>query len=873
MKKLLVLCLCLLLFCFVFAGSQETTIGEKALEHVTYLASDSLQGRYSGLPGYQKACEYVAARMKEIGLKPAQENGSYFQNVTLKNWSSFFRPARLEIQSPRPQQFVPGRGMDFSPVRGTGSGIARGELAFAGYGLRADEYGWDDYSDLDVKDRIIVLMPEAPVFMKKLAAKKKTSAEKIRTAIRMGAKGVIFIASGRQTRRRRDPGLSKGLCPENFVVVTAEDRVIDRLFELGGVSWRNLVSLSIREKKSHTSLLDVGVEMEAHYLNEDRTAPNVIGIIPGTHPEKKGEYIIIGGHLDHLGVALDGAVYNGADDNAASVAVMLEAARVLLRSGFQPDRTLVFCAWAGEEQGLRGSRWYCDHPLFPLKKTALYINMDMIGQGDDDLFVGGMWEFEDLYNLIKPNIRPEFYEKLKYRLDYRGSDHSSFLNKNVSSISLRTGNPLTPERDDEHPEYHRQGDEISTIRPELLTLATEYNLDVLRFLANCPNNLLIPKHHIYFLHKTSRIADMHCDTISRFLEGEDLTKDGDSGHIDIPKLKQGAVDLQVFACYVGPPRDELEKYQAAKKVFDQIDAVHQLVEENKEDLHLVLSYQDTNGTRGTRKTAVLIGIEGGYAIEDDIRLLRSFYRSGARLMTLTHWLDTGWADASGDPDANLGGLTEFGREVVEEMNRLGMVIDVSHAHDETFWDVIESSKHPIIASHSCCRALSDHHRNLSDKMLKALKKNGGVIGINYAPGFLNAENGALLDALRSEILKKYGLPEDWRALSESDPDTVTKFQEEYEEKAAELRLSLPPVDVRTVVDHIDHVVKVTGNTSHVGLGSDFDGIGRPPQGLEHIGLVSNITAELIRRGYKDSDIKKILGGNFLRVLMRVCGSN
>jgi membrane dipeptidase len=449
------------------------------------------------------------------------------------------------------------------------------------------------------------------------------------------------------------------------------------------------------------------------------------------------------------------------------------------------------------------------------------MNMDMVATGDHDLYVGGMWWFAEFFELLKANMQDKFKEKLKYRYDYRGSDHSAFLPTGVTTISLRTGAPLTRELDDEHPEYHRPGDAPNTIRPELLAWSAEYHIDIIRFLADTRENLFDPRFKSNFIHKDAVVADLHCDSISRYMQGEDLSKDNPKGHIDIPKMKQGALDLQVFACYVGPPSNDLEKYQAATKVFKQIEAVHQLVEENPADLELILYEHHLRRLSGTRKTGIIIGIEGGYAIENNLRLLRSFYRSGVRLMTLTHWLATDWADASGDKESLNGGLTEFGEDVVKEMNELGMIIDVSHVHEETFWDVIEVSDAPIVASHSCCRALSDHHRNLSDKMLKALAKNRGVIGINFLPMFLDIGN------------------ED-------------------------------NVDIKTVVDHIDHVVKVTGNCNHVGLGSDFDGISRTPLGLENVSKLPAITAELHRRGYKASDIRKILGGNFLRVLQKVC---
>lgn len=861
-----------LILCLVLSGwTQEKPDGKKAWETVNFLASNDFQGRKSGTPEYQRAAEYVAQRMAEYGLKPAGENGSFFQTVDFKQWRHFGLPTRLEITSPVHRVYFAGRGRDFHPNSGTGSGIAKGQLAFAGYGIVSEENGWDDYAGLDVKGKIVMILPGTPKPLDEELKKEKSLESKLKTAIAKEAAGVIVMNVGEGVGGRRFPaGAKKGICPDGFVVMTADSNFCDDVFYTADRSWRYLVSKTLREKKSFNTLLDITVEMEAHYIEEDRQAPNVIGILPGKDRKLKDEYILIGGHLDHVGVGVDGFVYNGADDNAASVAVLLEIARVLQANAFKPGRTVVFCAWAGEELGLVGSRFYAEHPLFPLEKTVVYMNMDMVGQGDLDLCVGGMWEFSDFFDLLKQNMQDKFKDRLQFRLKYRGSDHSAFLPKGVTCISLRSGNPLTRTLDDEHPEYHQPGDISETVEPELLQQAAEYHMDNIVFLSRCKQNLLDPEHHLRFLHKDADVIDLHCDTIGRCLRGVDLSQDNPRGHIDIPKLKQGAVDLQVFACYVGPPGDVLGKNQAAKRVFRQIDGVHRLIESNDADVALITSAKDFRGLTGTGKTGILIGIEGGYAIENELALLRSFYQLGVRLMTLTHWTRTDWADASGDESPEFQGLTEFGEEVVREMNRLGMIIDLSHAHDETFWDVIRLTKSPVVASHSCCRALSDHHRNLTDEMLEALAENGGMVGINYHPGFLNAENENKIAALREEIAAKYGIPSDMRAQRHADPEKVKSFNLEFIPRAQKLRESLPKVDVKTVVDHIDHVVKVTGSANHVGLGSDFDGISDTPVGLENTGKLLNITRELQSRGYKESDIRKILGGNFLRIMQKVC---
>jgi membrane dipeptidase len=876
MKKMPLLIIAFLIVSGGRAIAQVKADGAKAYEHVRYLASDELKGRKSATPEYAKAAEYVAAKMKEYGLLAGGEKQSWFQEVTFKNWSNYEQPVRLAIVSPQKRVYFPGRSRDFRPVFGTGSGLVRGEMAFAGYGILSEKPAWSDYDGLEVKGRILIILPDSPSDFEEAVAKEWTLEKKAKLAAEKGAVGMIEmdLTDPRQPpdpkeRRRTSRNLKTGECPKGFVVVQAGRNFLDDLFYSARKSWRDAVSRILRLKKPHSFLFQAAVEMEVHLVQEERKAMNVIGLLSGRDPKLKDEYILMGGHLDHLGIGLNGFIYNGADDNATSAATLLETARVLIASGFRPSRSIVFCSWAGEEMGLIGSRFYVDHPLYPLEKTVVYLNVDMVGTGDSDLLVGGMWEYGRFYDIVKPNLDPETLKKLKPRVNYRGSDHSAFWAKGVTALSLRTGEILTEELDDEHPEYHTPGDRPERIDAELLRLAAQYHVDVIRILAGTKENLLDPRFRAEFIHKDAAVVDMHIDTIGRFIEGEDLRQDLAKGHVDIPKLKRGGVDLAVFACFSGPPADELEKAQAAKKIFRQLEALHRLVGQNPEDLEIVMGSEDVMRLRNSGKTGVLIGIESGYAIENDLDILRSFNRAGVRLMTLTHWTHTDWADASGDSKAERCGLTEFGEQVVKEMNKLGMVIDLSHAHDETFWDAIRVSAAPVIASHSCCRALSEHHRNLTDKMLEALAKNGGVIGINFSAGFLNTEYGKKQQALWEEVAQRFGLPSDQEKAEKVDPEKTKKAEAELEGRWAELRKGLPPVDVKTVVDHIDYVVKITGDADHVGLGSDFDGISDPPAGLEDAGRLVAVTGELQRRGYKEADIRKILGGNFLRVLQAV----
>ncbi|MBI1748469.1 MAG: membrane dipeptidase [Acidobacteria bacterium] len=357
------------------------------------------------------------------------------------------------------------------------------------------------------------------------------------------------------------------------------------------------------------------------------------------------------------------------------------------------------------------------------------------------------------------------------------------------------------------------------------------------------------------LHKEAIVIDTHVDTLQRVLyEGIDLGIRLPSGQVDIPRLREGGMSGVFFAVWV----DSVFKGQAAvQKAERLIDAMVQTVRQNPHAIELALTAADVDRIRKSHKVAALMGIEGGHAINDDLSQLAKFHQRGVRYMTLTWANNTNWADSSGDKRRH-GGLTDFGRQVVREMNRLGMMVDISHVSDETFYDTLKVTKKPVIASHSSCRALADVRRNMTDDMIRALAKNGGVIGINFYSGFLDTDFNRQLNA------DKPARPATDAAAS---PESVARAR--YQ---AFITMSkLPPLPLSRLIDHIDHVVKLVG-PNHVGLGSDFDGIDAAPAGIEDVSKLPNITRALLERGYRDQDIKKILGGNFMRVLKAVTGS-
>ena len=362
------------------------------------------------------------------------------------------------------------------------------------------------------------------------------------------------------------------------------------------------------------------------------------------------------------------------------------------------------------------------------------------------------------------------------------------------------------------------------------------------------------------LHFSSLVIDTHDDTTQRFLDGGfDLGARNPLGSIDIPRMREGGLGAIFFAIWMP---SKITGPEAVKRALDQIDAVREQVRKHSNDLALVTTVEGIQEAHKQGKIAALIGVEGGHIIASDLRVLRVYAALGARYMTLTHSGNAEWADSStAKPEHN--GLTELGKDVVREMNRLGMIVDISHVSDKTFADVLEISKAPVFASHSDCRAICDAPRNMSDDMIRALAAKGGVIQINYHVGFLsqefrNAEKAhpEWDKAIALEVQTRCGEREGCQLI---EGDRITR---EYV-----MRGDLPRVEWTKIIDHIDHAVKIAG-IDHVGLGSDFDGANMP-FGMEDASKLPRITQALLDRGYSEGDVKKILGENTLRVMAQV----
>jgi membrane dipeptidase len=367
------------------------------------------------------------------------------------------------------------------------------------------------------------------------------------------------------------------------------------------------------------------------------------------------------------------------------------------------------------------------------------------------------------------------------------------------------------------------------------------------------------------IHRRAVAVDMHADTVQFVVdEGADLSRRVATTHLDAVRMREGGLDAQFFSVWVEPEFYGAGGARATARADLQVAAIRALAERDPETWVFAETAADIRRAAADGRLAALIGLEGGYAIDERLERVEHYFRAGVRYMTPTWTHSLPWAGSSGDAEGAARGLNDFGRAVIREMNRLGMLVDVSHVSDRTFWDIVETSRSPVIATHSNCRALADAPRNLTDEMIVALARTGGVVSVVFYPGFLDAGWRARREAVEAEIRP---LVEEAERGAAAGPGSAGRIAGDRV-RERELRARLAPVPLARVADHVDRVVELAG-VEHVGLGSDFDGITATPAGLSSVAELPNLTAELLRRGYTEDDVTKILGGNILRVMEEV----
>lgn len=366
------------------------------------------------------------------------------------------------------------------------------------------------------------------------------------------------------------------------------------------------------------------------------------------------------------------------------------------------------------------------------------------------------------------------------------------------------------------------------------------------------------------IHRRAIVIDLHADTTQRMLDEKlDLTQRLADGHFDSVRAREGGLDAQFFSIWVEPELFGHGGPRAIKRADDQIAAVRTLTESHPELWQLASTTAQIRSVVNAGKMAALMGLEGGYAIDEKLENVERYYKLGVRYMSPAWSVSTSWAGSSGDEVGQTRGLNEFGRSVIREMNRLGMMVDVSHVSDKTFWDIVRTSTKPIIATHSACRAIAAVPRNLDDEMISAIAKSGGLVCVLFYPEFLEPgwrEKKKRVEAEIADLVQ--------RASDAEKGDVGHKKMARDRVRREEFARRLPPVSVARLVEHIDHIVRLVG-IDHVGIGSDFDGVQATLSDLTTVADLPNLTRELIRHGYSENDIDKILGGNVLRVMEEV----
>ena len=363
------------------------------------------------------------------------------------------------------------------------------------------------------------------------------------------------------------------------------------------------------------------------------------------------------------------------------------------------------------------------------------------------------------------------------------------------------------------------------------------------------------------VHRRAILVDMHADTVQRMIdEDADINQRLPDGHFDAVRARDGGLDAQFFSIWVEPQFFGTGGRAAVARADRQIAAVRALADEHPDVWELATTAADVRRAASASKLAALMGLEGGYAIDEKIENVEKYYRLGVRYMSPAWSISTSWAGSSGDAVGETRGLNDFGRAVVREMNRLGMMVDVSHVSDKTFWDIIETSTKPVVATHSGVRALVNVPRNLTDDQLRALARTGGVCCVVFYPAFIEP---GWQDAQRRVDAEIAPLVEAASAKAQGTPAQRKLVRDRVRER--EYLKRLPPVSLARIVDHIDYIVRLVG-IDHVGVGSDFDGTQAVPSDLASVADFPHLTAELLRRGYSEADVDKILGGNMLRVM-------
>lgn len=626
--------------------SEEKFSGHKILEHIKILASNDFQGRKSGLSGGEKASAWIAEKFKEWGLSPAGKNG-YFQDFE----NPFFNvdgDVLLRIDNFKIKRTFIYED-DWRVISNSGSGKVIGELVFAGYGIVSEKNRWNEYENVFVKDKIVLVVNGNPPFLEGKVDEEAQVGSKVENAYKNGAKGIIFVYKPGETPQRVRLSIPPEKYRKDFIAIFATENVLNFIFSESPTEFRYLMQVIDRDRKISSIPLRVKVEISAKTtFDPKRKMRNVIAKIDGVDPVLKNEFVIIGAHMDHLGISPTGEVYNGANDNASGTAVVMEIARVMKANNVKPKRTILFALWGGEEQGLLGSRYYSEHPVYPIEKTVAYFNLDMVGHGDGRINFPGIYYGPEIWEILKRKLPEEIKKDLNpSRGGPGGSDHTSFLLKGVPGFGIMTSGY--------HFKYHHTRDDVDIIKPEILEKVANFLYASLKIVADEENLKIHEMREELYILRSSTVAGFIEKSISQLIED---TKGLEFFDLDLGFLPVMGSSISEITINLA---DIFEKFERSPKI----------------SLLTSPSQYQANSRMG--KLSLLLGIDDLKGILKDLKALKIIAKGGLGYVVIN---DGDFEDLSGLKNA------------IKVFNEAGLLVMIKASDSNVIKTALETSSKP-----------------------------------------------------------------------------------------------------------------------------------------------------------------------------------
>jgi len=673
-------------------GKRASFDGQAAFEYIKVLASDAMLGRKSGEPGGQMAAEYIASKLKEWGIEAAGPKGSYFQDMTYEYYEAERGATLGIIAHNKTREFVYGE--DWRQQRYSGSGTFGAGIVFVGYGISAPQKDYDDYSGVNVRDKLVLFSTDMPRRFEEKLREEAQFQKRVKAAQEHGARGVLTFRSELQPAGGIfRGGLRKEIYKSDFVIISLESKIVDFIFKWQKADPRYFFQQI--ETTGKPQSYDLAVQSLVNLrvaFDEKRPTQNVLAKISGTDENLKNEYVIVGAHMDHLGIDMTGDVLNGADDNASGTAVVMEAARVMKLNQFKPKRTIILALWGAEEEGLLGSKYYTENPVYPLERTVANINLDMQGHGTGKVSARGAYFAPEVWEILKARLPKEILDNvIPGRGGPGGSDHTHFLYNGVPAFMVGTDGP--------HFKTNRVGDVIELIKPEILKKSGDFVMAAVDVLGTEPKVPILPRRKETFYWRFETIVNHKTPMLDAVIGEHQDVQDPD---VDF--------QLAVIGEKEGLSGDAL-RIEVMKNLF----AGKEKLAQTKGLMPFGEPGQMPVGGRmmgggGPAKATVLVGLRGIASLRDDPRWAEAFSRQGIAFVALDQ------------PQFLFGerGLSSEGKRILEALGKANLLLIINGLNPAQTKVLLENAKKPVILQTN----------TLPDKeTLDLVKKTNSAIGI------------------------------------------------------------------------------------------------------------------------------------------------